>query len=84
MYISSPYVYEGMFYGIVGTVIGWAAASSVLVYYTPAILASGFLKGIPVLPVNPLFLVELLVIEVIISVFLGIFSSSLAVSRYLD
>jgi cell division transport system permease protein len=84
IYISYPYVYEGMFYGVVGAVIGWSIAATALMYYSPAILASGFLKGIPLLPVNPLFLLELLAIEVTITILLGVFSSSLAVSRYLD
>ena len=83
-YISTPYVYEGIFYGIVGTVIGWSVTIAALFYYTPAIVASDFLKGIPLLPANPLFLLALLGAELIIAMFLGIFSSLFAVSRYLD
>lgn len=83
-YISLPYVYEGMFYGIFGTIIGWSLAAAGLFYYTPVIAATDFLRGIPVLPVNPVFLFELLAGEVIIAFILGIFSSLIAVSRYLD
>ncbi len=83
-YISTPYVYEGIFYGIVGTVIGWTVTIASLFYYTPSIVASDFLKGIPLLPASPLFLAGLLGAELIIAMFLGIFSSLFAVSRYLD
>ena len=84
MYISSPYVYEGIFYSIAGTIVGWGIACAGLLYYTPAIVASNLLKDISLLPVDPLFLLQLLVAELIIAVLLGIFSSSVAVGRYLD
>src|SRR5436190_17336742 len=56
MYISSPYVYEGIFYSIAGTIVGWGIACAGLLYYTPAIVASNLLKDISLLPVDPLFL----------------------------
>lgn len=83
-YISWPYLYEGIFYGLVGTIIGWGISTAVLVYYTPVLQASEFLKGIPLFPVKPIFLVELLGAEILIAIGLGIFSSLIAVSRYLD
>ena len=80
-YIRWPFVLEGIFYGIAGTVFGWLVASAGLMYMTPYLQT--FLKGIPLLPVSPVFLLELLFGELLIAVILGIIASYLAVLRYL-
>lgn len=80
-YIRWPFVLEGIFYGVIGTLIGWFVASGGLLYATPYLQT--FLKGIPLLPVSPLFLVGLLLGELLIAIFLGVLASSLAVRRYL-
>ncbi len=81
IYISMPFLLEGMFYGTLGAFLGWLVASASLLYTTPYLMS--FLRGIPILPVPLLFLLELFVAEYLLAVFLGIFSSWLAVSRYL-
>jgi cell division transport system permease protein len=80
-YIRWPFVFEGIFYGVIGTFLGWFIASAGLLYAS-GYLAS-FLKGIPLLPISPLFLLVLLAGELVIAVFLGVLASSLAVLRYL-
>jgi cell division transport system permease protein len=80
-YIRWPFVFEGIFYGVIGTFLGWLVATGVLLYATPFL--ESFLKGIPLLPVSPLFLLELLAGEIVIAVILGVVASSLAVLRYL-
>lgn len=80
-YIRLPFMYEGIFYGIVGTFVGWIVASVALIVTSPYLEI--FLKGIPLLPVSPLFLLALLGGEIVIAVGLGIIASSLAVLRYL-
>jgi cell division transport system permease protein len=81
-YIRSPFILEGIFYGIIGTVLGWLVASASLLYAAPYLQT--FLKGIPfILPVSPVFLLELLFGELLIAVIIGIFASSIAVLRYL-
>lgn len=80
-YIRWPFVLEGIFYGIAGTVFGWLVASAGLIYMTPYL--QSFLKGIPLLPVSPVFLLELLLGELFIAVILGVIASYLAVLRYL-
>lgn len=80
-YIRWPFILEGVIYGTVGTMIGWLIASSALLYATPFL--ETFLKGIPILPVSPLFLLLLLGGEIVIAVILGVLASSLAVLRYL-
>lgn len=80
-YIRWPFILEGIFYGVVGALIGWVISVGALFYVTPYL--SSFLKGIPVLPFSPIFLLELFVVEIIVATILGIFSSYLAVLRYL-
>ncbi len=80
-YIRWPFIFEGMFYGVIGAFLGWLISSLALWYATPFL--SSFLRGIPVLPVSPVVLFELLAIELVLAAFLGAFSSFLAVLRYL-
>jgi len=80
-YIRWPFLFEGMFYAILGAAIGWTIASLVLWYSTPFL--SSFLRGIPILPVSPIFLFEVLLAELIFAIILGFLSSFLAVLRYL-
>lgn len=80
-YIRWPFILEGVFYGVFGAVIGWFISVGALLYVTPYL--STFLKGIPLFPISPIFLGQLLGIEIIIAVILGAFSSYLAVLRYL-
>lgn len=81
-YISLPFVYEAVFYAVVGAIIGWTISSLGLLYISP-FLAS-FLKGIPLIPVNIFFLLGLLGGEIIIAVFLGVMSSLIGVNRFLN
>ncbi len=80
-YIRWPFLLEGILYGVIGAVLGWGIASGVLIYITPFL--STFLQGIPLLPVSPILLLQLLGVELIVAVLLGTFSSFLAVLRYL-
>ena len=80
-YIRWPFIYEGIFYGIVGALIGWAIATLVLWYSTP-FLAS-FLTGIPIFPIPVIFFFMILGGELIFAIVLGFISSFVAVLRYL-
>ena len=80
-YIRWPFILEGMFYGLLGALIGWLISVGVLLYATPYF--SSFLRGIPIFPISPAFLLELLGVEILFAIFLGAFSSYLAVLRYL-
>lgn len=80
-YIRWPFLFEGMFYAVLGAAIGWIIASLALWYSTPFL--SSFLRGIPILPVSPIFLLEVLLAELIFAIILGFLSSFLAVLRYL-
>lgn len=79
-YIRWPFIFEGMFYGLSGALTGWFVATGVLLAATPFL--SEFLKGIPILPVPPIFLLGLLGGELILAALLGGFASLVAVRRY--
>lgn len=80
-YIRWPFIFEGMFYSVIGALIGWTIASGLLLYASPFL--SSFLRGIPLFPLQPILLGELLGIELALAIFLGGFASYLAVLRYL-
>ncbi|MBI2621299.1 MAG: FtsX-like permease family protein [Candidatus Levybacteria bacterium] len=80
-YIRWPFILEGIFYGLVGAFVGWFISVGTLLYVTPYL--SSFLRGIPLFPISPIILLQLLGIEVVVAIVLGAFSSYLAVLRYL-
>lgn len=82
-FIRWPFIIEGAFYGVIGAIIGWLISLGIILYMTPALVRSEFLKGMPVLPIPPVFILELLGIELLFAILLGAFSSYLAVLRYL-
>lgn len=81
-FIRTPFILEGMFYGAVGAIIGWGIAYAVLYFYaTPQI--KGFFGNIPVLPIDPVYMLGILGGLFLSAIILGAFSSFLAVLRYL-
>ncbi len=80
-YIRWPFLFEGIFYGGAGAILGWLIAGGTLWYSTPFL--SSFLKGIPIFPLPLVFLFGLLGIEMLVAIILGILSSFVAVLRYL-
>lgn len=80
-YVRWPFLFEGVFYAVFGAFLGWLIASGLLLYAMPFL--STFLRGIPDLAVSPLFLLGLLGVEFLLAIILSVFSSFLAVLRYL-
>lgn len=93
-YIKHPFLKEGILYGIIGAVLSWSIIYLLILYFSP-FLAS-FLKGIPQLrlttlnestvliwPVSVSFMFIVLIIEVVISIIVGMLGSLLALKRYL-
>jgi cell division transport system permease protein len=80
-YIRAPFIFEGIFYGIVGAILAWGISYLILLYSTPFLLE--FLAGIPILPVPIFFMLALLGAEIFAGVLIGILGSLLAVKRYL-
>lgn len=80
-YIRWPFLFEGMLYSFLGSLLGWFLAAGLLWWSTPAL--NSFLKGIPLLPIDPVLLLMLLGVEFLLALILGMFASFLAVLRYL-
>ena len=80
-YIRWPFIFEGMFYGVVGALIGWTIATLALWYSTPFLYS--FLKGIPIFPIPVDFFFIVLGGELVFAILLGFVSSFMAVLRYL-
>lgn len=80
-YIRAPFIFEGVFYGAMGAVLGWGLAFLLLMYSTPFLVE--FLSGIPLLPVPLLFMAGVLGAEILVGILIGVLGSLLAVKRYL-
>lgn len=80
-YIRWPFILEGVFYAVFGAIVGWTISFGALWYSTP--ILSSYFRDIPIFPISPIFLIELLLGELLLAIVLGIFSSMLAVFRYL-
>lgn len=80
-YIRWPFIWEGIFYGVVGALIGWTLSLGLLYYAAPTL--QSFFGSIPALTFSPVFLFGLLAVEILIAFIIGILSSFLAVLRYL-
>lgn len=81
-YIRSPFLLEGMIYGIVGSLIAWLGSFSLLLYGTPFL--TSLLSGLPIkLPPSLLFMLLFLLGIVLSGALLGVLGSFIAVKRYL-
>lgn len=80
-FVRNPFILEGMFYGVTGAITAWTLSYGLLWYFTP--LLQGYLGEVKLLPVNPLFMVALLISVILVSVLIGGLGSISAVRRYL-
>lgn len=80
-HIRTPFIFEGIFYGAMGAVLGWGLAFLLFLYSTPFLVE--FLAGTPLLPVPLLFMFGVLGGEILVGVLIGSLGSLLAVKRYL-
>lgn len=80
-YIRAPFIFEGIFYGVIGAILGWGAGYLLLLYLTPFLV--DFPAGIPVLPIPVLLMLEILGVEILAGAMIGILGSLLAVKKYL-
>jgi len=79
-YIRSPFVIEGMIYGVSGTLLGWGFAYLTLLYLTPNLME--FLGEITLLPVTYLTMLAILGGEILLSSLIGALASLVATRRY--
>ncbi|OGE65111.1 hypothetical protein A3I48_02530 [Candidatus Daviesbacteria bacterium RIFCSPLOWO2_02_FULL_36_7] len=80
-FIRSPFILEGIFYGVAGAILAWIISYGLLWYFTPFL--QGYLGEVKLLPVNPLFMLALLGGSLFLACFVGGLGSIAAVRRYL-
>lgn len=80
-FIRNPFIFEGIFYAVVGAAAAWIISYGLLWYLTPFL--QDYLGEVELLPVNPLFMLTLLISILLIAALLGILGSYGAVRRYL-
>jgi cell division transport system permease protein len=78
-FIRSPFVFEGMLYGLISSLIGWSMMMTALLYSTPGI--KEFLGDIPLFPIDPVLFAIQFSTGTLIGMVLGALAGSLAVSR---
>jgi cell division transport system permease protein len=78
-YIQAPFMFEGLLYGLIGSITGWLIMYAGLLYLTPWI--KDFLGTIPLLPVPTSFLAIQLGGGTLISMIVGAFASLTAARR---
>ncbi len=78
-YVNAPFIYEGVLYGIVGSLFGWGAAYVGLLYVTPWL--QGFLGSVPLLPLPTEFLVIQLSLGTAVGIIFGALASAFATLR---
>jgi cell division transport system permease protein len=76
-FIYGPFMFEGIMYGIIASLVAWIATYTILLYATPFLVE--FLGEIPVLPVDPVIMLTLLgasaAIAALMGMIAGVFSS---------
>ena len=80
-YIRSPFIIEGIIYGLLSAFIAWLTSYISLLYATPFLVS--FLAGIPIFPVSFEFIFGLLGGLMILGLLVGGIGSFFAVKRFL-
>lgn len=78
-YVRAPFIYEGIIYGVVGSLLGWGGMYLGLLYATPWL--ENFLGTVPLLPLPLEFFAVQAGIGTGIGVLLGALASSFATQR---
>lgn len=80
-FVRQPFIFEGVFYGLVGSFLAWASCYIFLLYSTPFLIS--WLGDIELLPVPLWLMLFLLGAQLILGIVVGFFGSLLAVHRFL-
>lgn len=80
-FIRAPFIWEGITYAVVGSVVAWVSSYAIIWYFTPFIQPQ--LQDIKILPVSPILMIELLGVALMAAAIIGFVGSFSAVRRYL-
>lgn len=84
-FIRGPFIFEGVFYAVAGSMLGWLLALLLTVYLSPTLVT--FFETVPFLPKDILSLLGMFGIilagQVALAIILGFSGSFIAIKRYL-
>lgn len=80
-FIRSPFIFEGMIYGLIGVLCAWLASYVLLWYLTPFL--ANIIGDLKILPVSLDVMLAILLAEITLAILVGAFGSFAAVRRYL-
>lgn len=80
-FIRTPFILEGIFYGMIGAVLSWVTSYALIWFFSPFI--ENYVGEVHLVPVSPLFMLGLLGIEILAAIIIGGLGSMGAVRRYL-
>ena len=84
-FIRMPFLFEGIFYAVMGAFVGWLSSSLLLIYLIP--YAAKYFGEITIFPTTPVGLLTLFGIilggEILLGILLGTTGSLIALKRYL-
>ena len=79
-YIKSPFLLEGIIYGVTASLISWVSCYLIILIETPYL--SSFFQGIIILPLSPMTTLPVLGGLVLVGTFIGLIGSWVAVARF--
>lgn len=82
-FIRTPFLLEGMIYASVGAFLGWFFSFAALWYFEPLLRNNLGEVAQAILPISPIFILELLTIQLLTAILVGGLGSFTAVRRYL-
>lgn len=80
-FIRTPFIFEGIFYGLFGAVSAWIFSYAVIWYFTP--MLQPLISDLKFLPISPVLMLGLLGIAILIAIIIGALGSFSAVRRHL-
>ena len=80
-YIRTPFIFEGVFYGLLSSIAATGFLWGIFTWATPAL--GKIFSGVPILPTSPLIFLYLLVGEIVVGAGIGVIGSLVATRKYL-
>ena len=78
-FIAGPFVYEGLVYGLIGSLVGWTFSNILILYITPWLKA--FITPVPLFPIPLEYYAWQLGVGTALGIIFGSFASSNAARR---
>lgn len=80
-FIRTPFIIEGIIYGVVGTTLAWIVSVALIWYFAPWV--NNYLKELALLPVPLIYVASHLLLLLLVAIAIGGLGSFSAVRRYL-